>query len=74
MLLNTAMLIDSYIKIEICKKTMRYTKKTISMIRLWKMYCHAGLSSIFLQEGFQTSWNDNQCGLIYDRISIRRMQ
>ena len=39
------------------------------MITLWKMFCHAGLSSIVLQEGFQTSWNDNQCGLTYDRIS-----
>jgi hypothetical protein len=33
------------------------------------MFCHAGLSSIFLQEGFQTSWNDNQYGLTYGLIS-----
>ena len=48
------------------------------------MFCHAGLSSIFLEKSRKhsgqtspvrknisngASWNNNQCGLIYDRIS-----
>ncbi|MFH1703983.1 MAG: hypothetical protein ABIB41_11290 [Nitrospirota bacterium] len=46
------------------------TNKTISKVTYLLLFCHAGLSSIFLQEGFQTSWNDRQCGLTYELLSV----
>jgi hypothetical protein len=49
------------------------TKEFISKTSLNACFCHAGLSGIFLQEGFPTSGNDIQRGLTYDHISNRKL-
>ena len=40
------------------------TKEFISKTSLNAYFCHAGLSGIFLQEGFPTSGNDIQVALL----------
>ena len=40
------------------------TKEFISKTSLKASFCHAGLSGIFLQEGFPTSGNDIQVALL----------
>ena len=46
------------------------TKEFISKTSLKACFCHAGLSGIFLQEGFPTSGNDIQVALLMTVLVI----
>jgi hypothetical protein len=46
------------------KQSQSFTKEFISKTSLNACFCHAGLSGIFLQEGFPTSGNDIQVALL----------
>ena len=46
------------------------TKEFISKTSLRACFCHAGLSGIFLQEGFPTSGNDIQVALLMTVLVI----
>jgi hypothetical protein len=52
---------ETQLHITRCK---RLTKEFISKTSLNACFCHAGLSGIFLQEGFPTSGNDIQVALL----------
>src|SRR4030042_4771758 len=57
----------SYLSPAFFKKDFNFfalTKEFISKTSLKACFCHAGLSGIFLQEGFPTSGNDIQVALL----------